>query len=529
MGILIYYVYKRFFTGVVYSRSFAVTLVGMCVLTCMVTLAISTNVVISLGMVGALSIVRYRTAVKDPLDLLYLFWAITTGITAGAGMYALVGLTAVVIVVMIAGFASHQDKARVYMMVIHYTGQTTGDDIVRAFGRTNFTAKSKTMRGDKVEMAVEVFSDGVDMPYADAIRALADVCSTWAGLFGSHAVFTGIMVKAISTTGVLVVKMKDVAELAGVSSAAVSRYLNGGYISADKADRIKQAIELTGYVRSSQARALRTGSTKLIGVIVPKINSESVSRITAGIGQVLGHRGYQMLLANTDNAPDRELEYLDLFQNHPVDGIVLVATMITDEHRRAIESCRVPIVLIGQNVEGAACVYHDDYEAAFELGRALAGRADGKIAYIGVTEEDRAAGYDRRRGFEAGLRAAGVVLDPSLIRQGSFTLDSGYGAARELLSFAPDVSFIACATDTMAAGALRAIDEVRGMGEGIHRVSGFGDNAFLRALTGGIPTVHYGYLTSGIEATNMLLNTLDGVEGERGLKTLKLGHQLMNV
>ena len=84
MGILIYYVYKRFFTGVVYSRSFAVTLVGMCVLTCMVTLAISTNVVISLGMVGALSIVRYRTAVKDPLDLLYLFWAITTGITAGA-------------------------------------------------------------------------------------------------------------------------------------------------------------------------------------------------------------------------------------------------------------------------------------------------------------------------------------------------------------------------------------------------------------------------------------------------------------
>lgn len=66
----------------------------------------------------------------------------------------------------------------------------------------------------------------------------------------------------------------------GVSSAAVSRYLNGGYISADKAERIKQAIELTGYVRSSQARALRTGSTKLIGVIVPKINSESVSRIT---------------------------------------------------------------------------------------------------------------------------------------------------------------------------------------------------------------------------------------------------------
>lgn len=337
------------------------------------------------------------------------------------------------------------------------------------------------------------------------------------------------MLKAILMTGVLVVKMKDVAELAGVSNAAVSRYLNGGYISADKAERIKRAIERTGYVRSNQARALRTGSTKLIGVIVPKINSESVSRITAGIGQVLDRRGYQMLLANTDNTPARELEYLDLFQNHPVDGIVLVATMIADEHRAALASCRVPIVLIGQNVEGAACVYHDDYEAAYELGHALAGRVDGKIAYIGVTEEDRAAGYDRRRGFEAGLLAAGVALNPDLIRQGSFTLDSGYHAARELLADVPDVSFIACATDTMAAGALRALDEVRGPGEGVHRVSGFGDNAFLRALTGGIPTVHYGYLTSGVEATSMLLDALDGVQGEGGLRTLKLGHQLINI
>lgn len=122
LGILIYLVYRKFYTGVVYSRSFAVTLVGMCVLTCMVTLAISTNVVISLGMVGALSIVRFRTAVKDPLDLLYLFWSITTGITAGAGMYALGLVTAAVIIVMIYLFSHWQAKGRVYIAVIHYMG-----------------------------------------------------------------------------------------------------------------------------------------------------------------------------------------------------------------------------------------------------------------------------------------------------------------------------------------------------------------------------------------------------------------------
>lgn len=164
VGIVIYCVYRRFYTGVVYSRSFAVTLVGMCVLTCMVTLAISTNIVISLGMVGALSIVRYRTAVKDPMDLLYLFWAITSGIAAGAVMIGMLAL-----------FYSHQDKGRVYIAVIHYASDAVGDDITRAFGRTKFFVKSKTMRGDHVEMAVEVFCDDKDMTFAERIRTIEGV------------------------------------------------------------------------------------------------------------------------------------------------------------------------------------------------------------------------------------------------------------------------------------------------------------------------------------------------------------------
>ena len=130
-----------FLHGVVYSRSFAVTLVGMSVLTCMVTLSISTNIVISLGMVGALSIVRYRTAVKDPMDLLYLFWSITSGIASGAGMYVLVIVAGLVMIVMLALFYSHQDKGRVYIAVIHYVGDVVGDEITRAFGRTKFFVK----------------------------------------------------------------------------------------------------------------------------------------------------------------------------------------------------------------------------------------------------------------------------------------------------------------------------------------------------------------------------------------------------
>ena len=175
MGAVIYFIYSKFYVGVIYSRSFAITLVGMTVLTAMVTLAISTNIVISLGMVGALSIVRFRTAVKDPLDLLYLFWAITTGITSGAGMYLLVVITAVVMIGMIVLFYHKQQKGRIYIAVIHYIGDEVGDNVIRTFGKMKYFVKSKTVRKGKTEMAVEVYCKDNDMFFLDKIRDLDGV------------------------------------------------------------------------------------------------------------------------------------------------------------------------------------------------------------------------------------------------------------------------------------------------------------------------------------------------------------------
>lgn len=175
MGAVIYFVYSKFYVGVIYSRSFAITLVGMTALTAMVTLAISTNIVISLGMVGALSIVRFRTAVKDPLDLLYLFWAITTGITAGAGMYLLVVVTAVVMIAMIIIFYHKQQKGRIYIAVIHYLGDEAGDNVIRAFGKMKYFIKSKTVRKGKTEMAVEVYCKDNDTFFLERIREIEGV------------------------------------------------------------------------------------------------------------------------------------------------------------------------------------------------------------------------------------------------------------------------------------------------------------------------------------------------------------------
>ncbi|MBR5565517.1 MAG: DUF4956 domain-containing protein [Roseburia sp.] len=175
MGLLIYYIYKTFYKGVVYSKNFAMTLVGMTVLTCMVTLAISTNIVISLGMVGALSIVRYRTAIKEPLDLMYMFWAITTGITTGASMYILAVLATVIMIVIILIFSKNTGRRKAYIVVVNYDGDETGDEIFRTLGKLKYSVRSKILREDNVEMTLQVNCKMDNLVFAERMRLLKGV------------------------------------------------------------------------------------------------------------------------------------------------------------------------------------------------------------------------------------------------------------------------------------------------------------------------------------------------------------------
>ena len=338
--------------------------------------------------------------------------------------------------------------------------------------------------------------------------------------------------------------IKEIAQLAGVSSAAVSRYLNGGYVSDEKKEQIRKVIEATGYQPSAQARMLRTKRACLVGVVVPKINSESISRVTAGIEQVLSARGYQMLLASTDNNPRKEISYLKLFESYPVDGIILTGTVITGEHRKFLKESKVPVVVVGQYTKYANCIYHDDYGAGRAMGEEAAAlvRPGSHAAYIGVTREDRAVGVSREDGFRAGLKSAGVELQEEYVRKAEFTMDSGYQEARNLLEMGKDISVISCATDTIAAGAIEAILAYRkeripaaADNSGVRMefspekqdiyVTGFGDNQFLKAVTGGIPTVHFGYKTSGIRGAELLLDVIE--RGERIPIEMKLGFRLV--
>ena len=156
--------------------------------------------------------------------------------------------------------------------------------------------------------------------------------------------------------------INEIARLAGVSRATVSRYLNNGYVSEEKKAVIHRVIEETGYQPSSQAQMLRTKKTRLVGVILPKINSNTISREAAGISDILTKKGYQIILANTNNDIEEELKYISLFKDNQVDGVIFIATILTRRHKKLLKECKVPVVILGQLLEGYPCIFQDDYK-----------------------------------------------------------------------------------------------------------------------------------------------------------------------
>ncbi|MFJ7825495.1 DUF4956 domain-containing protein [Psychrobacillus sp. NPDC096623] len=155
IGMIIFYVYKKFFRGVVYSYNYNASFVLMTMITTLIIMTISTNIILSLGMVGALSIVRFRTAVKDPLDIVYMFWAIAAGIATGAKMYPLALIGSLAFGITLAWLSRKKIKQQTYLLIIRHTDEAT-DEIRVQLRKLNTTLKSKTIRNGYTEQTVEV-------------------------------------------------------------------------------------------------------------------------------------------------------------------------------------------------------------------------------------------------------------------------------------------------------------------------------------------------------------------------------------
>lgn len=174
IGVFIFLVYKKTYSGVMYSSSFAVSLVALTMITTLVILAVTSNVVLSLGMVGALSIVRFRTAIKEPLDIAFLFWAIAVGIVLAAGMIPLAVMGSVAVGIVLLVFVNKKSHKNPYIVVIRCDGHDS-EVKAKAFldGRTErCTVKSKTAQKGFVELNLEI---RLKDDSTDFINALSDM------------------------------------------------------------------------------------------------------------------------------------------------------------------------------------------------------------------------------------------------------------------------------------------------------------------------------------------------------------------
>ena len=158
LGLFIFLIYKKTYAGVMYSSSFGVTLVALKMITTLVILAVTSNVVLSLGMVGALSIVRFRTAIKEPLDIAFLFWAIAAGIVLAAGMIPLAVFGSVLIGIILLIFANRKDMTNPYIVVLSCDGHESEEKAIAYLKEKTkrCSVKSKTARKGSVELNLEI-------------------------------------------------------------------------------------------------------------------------------------------------------------------------------------------------------------------------------------------------------------------------------------------------------------------------------------------------------------------------------------
>ena len=179
LGMFIFLVYKKTYQGVMYSSSFGVTLLALTMITTLVILAVTSNVVLSLGMVGALSIVRFRTAIKEPLDIAFLFWSIASGIVLAAGMIPLAVVGSVIIGVILLVFVNRKSHSNPYIVVLQCDGHGSETAAKEYLEKTTLrcTVKSKSAQKGVVELNLEIRLKDDNTDFINALSAMPGVSS----------------------------------------------------------------------------------------------------------------------------------------------------------------------------------------------------------------------------------------------------------------------------------------------------------------------------------------------------------------
>lgn len=304
----------------------------------------------------------------------------------------------------------------------------------------------------------------------------------------------------------------DIAKMAGVGSTTVSRYFNGGNLKKETREKIKKIVEEYNYTPNTFAKALKGTDSKIIGVIVPCLHSYVSSNTLKYIDKNLKENNYETLIMNADFDEEKQLDYIRKLARMNVDGIILLPTTMSKSYESTIKSIDVPVVLLGQEGEYTYSVEYNDFNAARDLANFVLACGHRKIAYLGVGEEDIAVGYYRKLGFMTTLEK--YNLSPVDVLITNFGMEDSYRLTNENIDKLKKATCLICATDNLAYGAIKALEE-NGLNIGTdYSVAAFGDYASSALLKSPLTTIKFDLEDAAKKTVEMLLNVIKKKETE---------------
>ncbi|ANU19073.1 catabolite control protein A [Planococcus plakortidis] len=257
----------------------------------------------------------------------------------------------------------------------------------------------------------------------------------------------------------MTVTIYDVAREANVSMATVSRVVNGNQnVKPATRKKVLKVIEELGYRPNAVARGLASKKTTTVGVVLPDISNSTYSELARGIEDIATMYRYNIILSNSDQNPNKELQLLETMLGKQVDGIVFMSDVISDELRKEMERSPTPIVLAGSidDTASIASVNIDYYAAAYEAVKKLIDSGHKKIAYISGPLSSEINREHKLKAYQDALQEAGLGYDEHLVIECNNTYEEGLEAVSELEAIEPTAYFVS--NDEMSIGVIHAVE-----------------------------------------------------------------------
>jgi LacI family transcriptional regulator len=315
------------------------------------------------------------------------------------------------------------------------------------------------------------------------------------------------------------ITISDVAREAKVSTQTVSRVLNGkGEIRPETREHVLAVIDRLGYRPNALARSLVTNRTATVGVIVPDIGNPFFADVVRGAEDTAREHGFNVLLCNTDQIPEREESAFLAIEDKWVDGIILCASRLPDERLAQLTRRRQGVVLVSHEpVEGAVgAVRADDEAGTMQAVQHLLARGRRRITFL-AGKPGGPSHRARLRGFERAILAAALEPGEAQVQYCVSNPTGGYLAARDVLDTRRDVEALLCFNDLVAIGALRACVEAKQTVPEDVYVIGFDDSILASMVQPQLTTVRRPKQEVGARAMELLLDYLNGSTGQHDI------------